>query len=348
MACRSLRIWIDLANSPNALFFQPIVRALRLRGHSVRVTARRFAQTVELARMLGLPATPIGRGYESGRSRLLHQACFLWRSLQLRRFARSETFDVAASHGSHTQARVAAMLGIPTCVALDYEHIRLTAYRRAACVLVPAVVPATPFERAGIAASAIRRYPGLKEDVYLHGFRPPGDVRAQLGVPDTAVLITFRPLSDTAHYLRGVRTGLADRLVAELVQRGGVLVLVAPRTGLQGSRYMSWARASGRLRVLTDVVDGPALIAASDMVVSGGGTMVREAAVLGVPAVSCFPGPLGAVDLALARAGQLLLVREAADLARVRPVRQPAPPTREGGDGALRVIVEAIVETAAA
>jgi uncharacterized protein len=56
-------------------------------------------------------------------------------------------------------------------------------------------------------------------------------------------------------------------------------------------------------------VDGRSLVAFADVLVSAGGTMNREAAVLGTPVWSIFEGRLGAVDEALAREGRLRFLR---------------------------------------
>jgi predicted glycosyltransferase len=49
----------------------------------------------------------------------------------------------------------------------------------------------------------------------------------------------------------------------------------------------------------------------SDLVVSGGGTMNREAAAMGVPVYSIFRGPIGAVDRFLSSKGRLVMLESA-------------------------------------
>jgi len=50
------------------------------------------------------------------------------------------------------------------------------------------------------------------------------------------------------------------------------------------------------------------------LVISGGGTMNREAAALGVPVYSVFRGKIGAVDNYLARRGRLVLLETVEDV----------------------------------
>ena len=85
----------------------------------------------------------------------------------------------------------------------------------------------------------------------------------------------------------------------------------------------------------------------SDLVISGGGTMNREAAALGVPVYSIFRGKIGAVDRYLAKQGRLILIENAEEvrtkinLAR----RNGAVITGPNNHVALQTIVNFIVGT---
>jgi predicted glycosyltransferase len=94
------------------------------------------------------------------------------------------------------------------------------------------------------------------------------------------------------------------------------------------------------VRVLQDVVDGPAAIAAADLVVGGGGTMNREAAVVGTPVWSVFNGPTPHIDDCLAAEGRLTWIRSASDIecAEDRLWERPEP------RGSLRAGRDLIVE----
>ncbi len=61
-------------------------------------------------------------------------------------------------------------------------------------------------------------------------------------------------------------------------------------------------------------VDGHSLLAGADLVVSAGGTMNREAVVLGTPVYTTFAGRLGGVDERLIAEGRLRPLERAADL----------------------------------
>jgi len=56
-----MRVWIDLTNSPHVLVMRPVIEILRADGHEVRVTARDFAQTLQLLDRFAIDHTAIGR-----------------------------------------------------------------------------------------------------------------------------------------------------------------------------------------------------------------------------------------------------------------------------------------------
>jgi predicted glycosyltransferase len=339
-----MRIWIDLANTPHVLFFEPVIRELRTRGHSVTLTARRFANTLPLAEARGLQPQAIGDGHDASRSEAHKRERHQRRTAELVAFARGR-FDLAVSHASYTQMSAALELGLPAFATVDYEHKGLAALRDARCLMVPAVIPLEALEACGLPAHIIRSYDGLKEHVYLADFRPDPTVRARLGVAPVDRLVVFRPIADHAVYTDHSGDGVQHRLVERLAAQPGVHLLVVPRTADQGRAY---AELGGRLpavRVLGEMIHGPSLIAAADLVVCGGGTMLREAAVLGVPAVSIFPGKHGAVDRWLASENRIALVRGDADVHGIHLARRAVEGRRPVNGVALAQIVEGICAT---
>jgi uncharacterized protein len=96
-----------------------------------------------------------------------------------------------------------------------------------------------------------------------------------------------------------------------------IRAVTLPRNGRQAAQLRKdWAEliASGHMIIPDHPVDGLNLIWFSDLVISGGGTMNREAAALNVPVYSIFRGKIGAVDRYLAESGRLILLESVQDV----------------------------------
>jgi uncharacterized protein len=330
-----MRIWVDLANSPHVPFFRALAAEFRSRGHELEATARDFAQTVELAGAAGFAPTVVGGhggGKLSGKARNL-----VGRAWALARWARGRGFDLAVSHNSYSQVLAARLLSLRAVTLMDYEHqpANHLAFRLASRVVVPAAFPPEALRRFGARASKVRRYEGIKEDVYLADFEPDAHFAAHLrerfGV-DTAsdTLIVVRPPARGALYHR-FENELFDGLLARLLAAPGVKVLLLARGHEQRETLAARFNAPNFIAPST-ALDGANLIAAADLVVSAGGTMNREAAALGVPAATVYAGRWAAVDAQLVREGRLkrIATREDMEGLRVEKKKVARPRRAEG------------------
>src|SRR5262249_25974427 len=194
------------------------------------------------------------------------------------------------------------------------------------------------------------KYPGIKEDVYVSQFAPTPGIRSQLNVREEEILVTVRPPATEAHYHASQSDDLFEAAVKFLDARGELKLIVLPRNEKQEIDIRNrWPDLfqSGKMRIPHRVVDGLNLIWHSDLVISGGGTMNREAAALGVPVYSIFRGRIGAVDQYLSRMGRLVLLESSDEfptkVSLVRRDRSVKP--RGGNSAALRFIVNRIVAT---
>jgi predicted glycosyltransferase len=307
-----VRVWVDLTNSPHVLVFRPLIGLLRERGAEVEVTARAYAQTLELLDLHGIEAHVVGR--HGGGSTVGKARVELARLAALRRWASGRRFDLALGHGSHDLTLTARSLGVPSATTFDYEFAWLQhqlGCRAATRVVVPEAIPEERLARYGVGPTKLRRYPGLKEEYYLADFEADPDVPGQLGVDTARRLVVVRTPPEVALYHRH-----GNPLFLALLERLGrdarVHAVVLPRTTEQRERIRGLGLPS--LLVPERALDAQSLIAAADAVVSAGGTMNREAVALGVPVYTTFGGRLGAVDEALVRDGLLVQLRDAAGL----------------------------------
>jgi predicted glycosyltransferase len=307
------------------LVFRPLIGLMQERGDEIEVTARDYAQTVQLLELHGIEAELIGR--HGGRSRLGKLGTMLTRLSGLRRWARGKHFDAALAHGSHHLTMTARALGIPSSTTFDYEFATVQhqlGCRAATFVVVPDAIPPERLERYGVRPPKLRRYEGLKEEYYLADFEPDSGVLEPLGLDRGRILVVVRTPPDVSLYHRKSNR-LFPQVLDHLGSNEGVQAVVLPRTPEQRDFVRGLELPS--ILVPDEAVDAQSLIAFSDLVVSAGGTMNREAAALGVPVYTTYGGRLGGVDEMLIREGRLRpltdpraleLVKREGDAGRVR------------------------------
>jgi hypothetical protein len=312
-----VRVWIDISNSPQVLFFRPLIALLRTRGHDVDVTTRDYAQTLELLDLHGIAHHVVGPRHGGatawGKGRAL-----AGRLRALRRWAAGRTFDIALSHASHELPLVARSLGIRSSYAFDYEFARAQhtlGSRAARRVIVPDAIPQSRLDSLGARASKVRRYPGLKEEYYLAGFEPDRSILDELGLQDKRVLVVIRTPPEVSLYHRYGNPLFGD-VLERLGRDDGVHAVVLPRTAEQHDAIRT--RSLPSLVVPEHAIDAQSLVALADLVVSAGGTMNREAVALGVPVYTTFAGRLGAVDSALVKKKRLRILTTADELELVK------------------------------
>jgi uncharacterized protein len=339
---RKKKIWIDLDNSPHVPLFMPIIEELKKQDFELMLTARNMYQVRELLDFYGLSCRVIGGHY--GKNKLLKVLGTFVRVAQLMPVAAKGRPDLAISHGSRAQTLVSKALGIPVIMMHDYEFSTKTGFLEPDWVLVPEVIPAGTMTRKN---QRTLRYPGIKEDVYVPRFRPDASVLTQLGIAKGELVVTVRPPATEAHY----HNPESEILLAETLKLIGAMpkarAVVLPRNARQGEQLRAqWSPliASGHMIVPNSPVDGLNLVWFSDLVVSGGGTMNREAAALGVPVYSIFRGKIGAVDHYLEAQGRLTLIESVEDVhTKIKFAAWDRPAQPESKDRpALRSVLDSI------
>ncbi len=349
-----MRVWIDLTNSPHVLVMRPVIECLRADGHDVRVTARDFAQTIELCERWGIEYTAIG--HHRG-ERLGAKAVGLFsRSGALVRWARGESrrsgakrdgahrssrgFDVALGHGSNDVSVAAAILRIPGATMFDYEWATVqhtVNCRLARSVVVPDAIPPERLARYG-AGGKIHAYPGLKEEYYLADFEPDAGVLDELALDPTRPIVVVRTPPEVSLYHRfenDLFANVLERLRTAAAEQG-VQPVVLPRVAAQREEL----RDVPGFVVPEHAIDAQSLIALADLVISAGGTMNREAVALGTPVYTTFQGRMGAVDELLISEKRLrmLVDAEQLDLGKRDAAQTPARVRRDP-----RVLVELLL-----
>jgi hypothetical protein len=319
-----LRIWIDFSNSPHPLLFAPVVRRLHEASHDVYFTARDNAQTIELARKRWLDVEVIGGA--SPRDRTSKVAAIYERIVELRHWATRARPDVALSHNSYAQIAAARSLRIPAVTAMDFEHqpANHLAFRLATTVLVPDLLPLRAIRRQGATPAKVVRYPGLKEELYIGDFNPDPEILRKVGIDRRPQIVAVARTPPTRAVYHSASNPLFEGAIRTLCSHDGVVLVVL-------TRHPEQIAAIERMELRNCIVpraaiDSRSLVYAADVMVGAGGTMTREAALMGIPTWTLFAGETPAVDTWLEGRGLLRRLTAAEQLRDLTP-RQVAPRT---------------------
>jgi len=331
-----MRIWVDCTAAAHPLVMKPIVERLEGRGHEIFITTRDYGQTLGVLDRLGMPYEPVCS--HGGASSLRKATMLAGRSTALLGPIRRWRPDLALAHGSVDLAFVSALHRIPAVQMQDYEYAhrqRAIAFLPARRVLMPESIPVKRLRWIGVRRSRLFRFPGLKEDYYLAGFKPAPAILDELRLDREKVLVVLRPPPENSEY--HVPNELYGRTIRYLAGRDEVQAVVIPRTDEQGAEVRALAAAN--LVVPARAIDAQSLIAFADLVVSAGGTMNREAVALGTPVYTTFASRMGGVDEALIREGRLCKLVDPSEL----PLRKRGAPARVVNPRDPDLLVDAIL-----
>jgi predicted glycosyltransferase len=319
-----VRVWIDIDNSPQARYLLPLVRRFEEAGHDVVLTARAYGDTFAILRSEGATFEPVGSSFGKGIPRKLYGLAKRRRQL-IRFFDQQSAQPDLVVTGSRAAGLAARKLGIPSFIIVDYEYVNLFIYRLSRSHIVhPNVINGGALERHGIRPERLMPFDGLKEDIAFvdvdlaavtpHDFGDNGKSTPR---------VLFRPPAEESHYYRSESRDLALELLRFLAAKEARIIF-SPRYRSQLAYLDEIAAWREEPIVLHYPVHFVALLKGVDAVVSAGGTMLREAAYLGVPAYSIFRGNIGAVDRYLASIDRLTLVASPADFSRIKLTRGPS------------------------
>jgi predicted glycosyltransferase len=339
-----VRVWIDIENPPQVQYLLPFKEAFEAAGAEVTVTARDYDVAYDLLRARGVAFEPVGASYGKGKRRKV--VGMVRRTLALASVMRRGPRPIALVCNGRAAPLAARLLGVPVFVIEDYEFSHEGVHRLAGSHIVhPEVIDPEAFRRQGIRADRLITFAGIKEDLSFTGI----DVGAvaphafpELEGSDL-VKVLFRPPAEEAHYHREETAGLALAILERLAAEERVVVVFSPRYPWQ-VEYLSRFEWVNEPVVMRDVVPFVSLLRGVDAVVSGGGTMLREAAYLGVPAYSIFQGELGGVDQHLVQTGRVQLVNAPEGLDEIAGARARRQPAMRADPALLRQIVSTVLE----
>jgi len=318
-----MKIWIDLANAPHVLFFTPIIKTLTSRDNDLFVTMRDFNQTKELAERYNIKGELVGQ--HGGRSYVLKSFNLMKRSLQLFNYGHGREIELAVSHNSYTHAIAGRLIGAKVVTLMDFEgqpanHI---AFRLANKVIVPDSFPDKYLKKFGATLKKTYKYKGFKEQVYLSDFKPStsflSDLIGSCDLPedwkiDNTILVVIRTPATMAAYHHFGNPAF-DELLRKLHGKKDLTVILLPRS-LEDKKHFH--KQFPNLKIPKYPLRGSDLVYYADLVISAGGTMNREAAILGTPAYTIFAGHIPAVDKKLIEMERLIYISSEDDLNHIK------------------------------
>jgi uncharacterized protein len=339
-----VKVWIDIENPPQVQYLLPFRAAFEATGVETVITARDYGSTVAMLRDAGVPVQVFGD--RAGRGTVRKMTALAGRARDLARYVtRTGRPDVLLS-ASRPASVAARLLRIPSFVIGDYEYANQSLYGlTGSTVLHPDVIDPAILMRRGLRRRQVVPFRGVKEDLTFAGVDidayEPYDVGPLNGHP---ARVLFRPPSETSHYYDEASTDMARATLRHLAEAGAQVVF-SPREAGQ-VRYLEGLPWADEPVVLQRAVPFVSLLKSVDAVVCAGGTMLREAAYLGIPAYSILRSEIGAVDRWLERIGRAALLSEPSELPRIK-LRRRGPLRRLDSNPRLLDELVALIRAAA-
>ncbi|MCK5642243.1 MAG: DUF354 domain-containing protein [Gammaproteobacteria bacterium] len=285
-----MKIWIDLTNSPHVNFFAGMIMDLQ-KDHDVLLTCRPLANTIELLDIHAPSYHVIGKHY--GKSIVKKTLGFIFRIFQLLAFLWGKKIDVAISHSSFYSPVVAWLLGVRSIYLNDNEHAEgnRISFVFADKIMVPEFLDLQKVQKQWAGPEKIIQYQGVKEGIYLWDYTPSISDNFEVNDREHKKIIFIRPEPWTAQYYHG-ETNFLDTLLMQLKDTAKIMLL--PRGDIQKDYYRQDKFAG--ITVLEKSISLSDIMGNCDLFIGAGGTMTREAAVLGIPTISIYQDKLLDVD----------------------------------------------------
>ena len=288
------KIWIDILTPKQLLFFTKISEKLENEGFETSLTSREYQEVCELIKLKGLDIPLIGKhGGHRLKDKLLAST---ERILLLTRHVEKIKPDIALSFSSPEASRVAYGLNIPHVCINDSPHSEAVARLTiplSKLLFTPKVIPKKVWEKYGIPKQHIVQYKALDPVTWIKDFQPNLEIVRKLKLDLERPIVTIRPTEAYAAYLRGkisdicpVTTKITQQLLKLL--KNNVQIVIIPRYREQ--REILKEKFPENVIIPERAIDTVSLLYYSSLLMGAGGTMNIEAALLGKPVISCFPG----------------------------------------------------------
>ncbi len=331
--------WFDIDNTPHVPLFTPIFKELKNQNIDYFITARDFAQTKELLSLNGIDYKLVGK--HAGKNKINKIINLFLRANQLNKTIKNRKIDLAISHGSRTQLITAKKNNIKSILMLDYEYTENKIFNLFANkILMPIYIPDKRLKNAGFNLKKIIRYHGFKEELYLNYYIPDLTFRKTLNILEQEILVIFRPPSMVGNYHDPKSEELLMAGLEYFSNNSKVKCIIVNRTNVEREFIQSKIGQRQNIMFLDKPVIGLDLLYAADIAISGGGTMNREAALLGTETYSIFTGKRPYLDEYLQDIGRLKFIEKVSDFSSIQISKKKKNPIIKGKGTLIEEIIE--------
>jgi len=292
--------WFDAVTAKEPLLFNAVAKELEKLGHESIFTCRNYDYVASLFFLLDLDVEILG----------VHGGGTLFGKLM----AGNERISLLANHinqlevkpdyhvsfSSPESTRVAFGLGIPSITINDSPHatavgkltIPLSKY-----LVYSACISDDKWFKIGATREQLQPYDGIDEVDWLRDFKPDKEVLDILGLNQDDEFIVGRPEESSAAYM--LDRNMADQTVLDVILEDifhdyDGRAVVFPRYEAQ-KKFLK-KKFKNRIIIPPKAVDTLSLYYYSDLCITGGATMAREAAAIGTPSISYYPAPLDVLE----------------------------------------------------
>ncbi len=272
-----MKIWFDITNTPHVHFFAPIIDYLK-QEHEIIVTARDFSETIPLLKFYGIDY--ILTGSHKGKNRFKKVIGLVVRIKNL--LNQVPEFDISFGIGGQNTTPVSAWRKKPSVVFTDNDtSYKWHSYKLGTHFVFPYYFQYEKvIKHFGVDKSQIHLYNGFKEDIYLAYYTPDPDFLKNLPFRE---FITIRPENLKANYVPEAAETIVPELFKVFKDEN---ILFLPRY----EEELAYAKGYNNIFIPDKVLSGKDVCYYTKAMLTGAGTFAREAALLGTPAVSFFPG----------------------------------------------------------
>ncbi|MFX0133377.1 MAG: DUF354 domain-containing protein [Candidatus Hodarchaeota archaeon] len=286
-------LWFDIMTPKEVWLLGSIQKYLKDKGFEIIITARNYDKNIELLKLRRIDFVPIGQHGGGTLEGKLNAS--IKRILELTNFilSLSSRPDVCISLCSVEASRVAFGLDIPHICFDDAPHanaVNKLVIPLSKFIISPNCIPKNKFIKFGTQAEHIIQYNGIDEVAWISDFKPDESILTEMNLDKNKKIIILRPKESQAAYLldKSKNQNLSFKIIEFILNNfKDSQIVVFTRYPTQFKLLDN--KFKGQIILPSKAIDGPNLISFSDLVISGGATMEREAALLGIPAISYFP-----------------------------------------------------------